>query len=90
MKIVFEIIDAVRAEFPMSSGFCLGLKLNSSDYVVRPARWCGCSLTLPSKEDSPRLTRSTTSSGSQSTAESTLSRFQAGRTRTPVRLAFPL
>lgn len=35
MKIVFEIIDAVRREFPLSSGFCVGVKLNSSDYVVR-------------------------------------------------------
>lgn len=34
MKIVFEIIDAIRAELPLSSGFALGIKLNSSDYVV--------------------------------------------------------
>lgn len=34
MKLLFRIIDAVRKECPQSSGFCLGIKLNSSDYVV--------------------------------------------------------
>lgn len=34
MKIVFQIIDAIRDEFPVSSGFCVGIKLNSSDYIV--------------------------------------------------------
>lgn len=42
MKIVFEIIDAIRKELPLSSGFALGVKLNSSDYVVRisPPYFC--------------------------------------------------
>ena len=34
MTLLFRIIDAVRKEFPQSSGFCVGIKLNSSDYVV--------------------------------------------------------
>lgn len=32
-KLMFRIIDAVRKECPASTGFCLGIKLNSSDYV---------------------------------------------------------
>lgn len=32
---MFKIIDAVRDRCPQSSGFCIGVKLNSSDYVVR-------------------------------------------------------
>lgn len=47
MKIVFEIIDAIRKELPLSSGFALGIKLNSSDYVVR---------SHPPKSSSQRLT----------------------------------
>lgn len=34
VTLLFEIIDAIRNEFPMETGFCLGIKLNSSDYVV--------------------------------------------------------
>ena len=39
-KLLFEIIDAIRNEFPSSSGFCVGIKLNSADYVVRQT-WVG-------------------------------------------------
>ncbi|GAA5907114.1 hypothetical protein JCM5296_003460 [Sporobolomyces johnsonii] len=33
LNLLFRIVDAIRAEFPQESGFCLGIKLNSSDYV---------------------------------------------------------
>ncbi|KAK4049098.1 mitogen activated protein kinase [Microbotryomycetes sp. JL221] len=33
MRIVLDIVSAIRKELPVSSGFCLGIKLNSSDYV---------------------------------------------------------
>ncbi|KAL8283439.1 hypothetical protein RQP46_005849 [Phenoliferia psychrophenolica] len=33
IKLLFEIINAIRKEFPTSSGFCVGIKLNSADYV---------------------------------------------------------
>jgi hypothetical protein len=36
LALLLRIIDAIRAELPQSSGFCLGVKLNCSDYVVRP------------------------------------------------------
>lgn len=36
-KLMFRILDAIRREFPISSGFCVGIKLNSSDYVVSSA-----------------------------------------------------
>ncbi|KAI5476723.1 hypothetical protein MNV49_007313 [Pseudohyphozyma bogoriensis] len=43
LQLVFRIIAAVRKEYPSSSGFCLGIKLNSSDYVEKDAldnvRW---------------------------------------------------
>ncbi|SGY50389.1 BQ5605_C001g00880 [Microbotryum silenes-dioicae] len=32
-KLLFRIIDAIRSEIPFSTGFALGIKLNSSDYV---------------------------------------------------------
>ncbi|SCV71216.1 BQ2448_2804 [Microbotryum intermedium] len=32
-KLLFRIIEAIRAEIPFSTGFALGIKLNSSDYV---------------------------------------------------------
>lgn len=31
---MFRVVDAIRKELPVESGFCLGIKLNSSDYVV--------------------------------------------------------
>lgn len=40
LTLLFRIIDAIRLELPQEKGFCLGVKLNSSDYVVR------CSLFL--------------------------------------------
>ncbi|GAA5935721.1 hypothetical protein JCM10213_003671 [Rhodosporidiobolus nylandii] len=33
LALLFRIIDAIRAELPQESGFCVGVKLNSSDYV---------------------------------------------------------
>ncbi|GAA5873899.1 hypothetical protein JCM8547_008635 [Rhodosporidiobolus lusitaniae] len=33
LTLLSRIIDAIRAELPQKSGFCLGVKLNSSDYV---------------------------------------------------------
>ncbi|KAM0787786.1 hypothetical protein ACM66B_003840 [Microbotryomycetes sp. NB124-2] len=33
LRIVLEIISAIRTELPLESGFCVGIKLNSSDYV---------------------------------------------------------
>lgn len=33
MKLILRIVDAIRKELPMSSGFCVGIKLNSADYV---------------------------------------------------------
>ncbi|KAM0753214.1 FMN-linked oxidoreductase [Meredithblackwellia eburnea MCA 4105] len=32
-KLLFRIIDDIRKLYPSSTGFCLGVKLNSSDYV---------------------------------------------------------
>ncbi|GAA5842558.1 hypothetical protein JCM11251_004903 [Rhodosporidiobolus azoricus] len=33
LALLFRIVDAIRAELPQSSGFCVGIKLNASDYV---------------------------------------------------------
>ncbi|KAK4047695.1 hypothetical protein OIV83_005203 [Microbotryomycetes sp. JL201] len=33
LRIVLDIISAIRKELPLETGFCLGVKLNSSDYV---------------------------------------------------------
>ncbi|ORY92927.1 hypothetical protein BCR35DRAFT_274072 [Leucosporidium creatinivorum] len=33
MRLLLEIVRAIRKEFPLESGFCVGVKLNSSDYV---------------------------------------------------------
>ncbi|GAA5908252.1 hypothetical protein JCM6882_006783 [Rhodosporidiobolus microsporus] len=33
LTLLFRLIDAIRADFPQNSGFCLGVKLNASDYV---------------------------------------------------------
>ncbi|GAA5980561.1 hypothetical protein JCM11641_006681 [Rhodosporidiobolus odoratus] len=33
LRLVFRIISAIRAEMPTEDGFCVGIKLNSSDYV---------------------------------------------------------
>lgn len=35
MALLLEIIRAIRRAFHLESGFCVGVKLNSSDYVVR-------------------------------------------------------
>lgn len=34
MNLLLAIVSAIRKELPTSSGFCVGIKLNSSDYVV--------------------------------------------------------
>ncbi|BGP39868.1 hypothetical protein JCM10450v2_003840 [Rhodotorula kratochvilovae] len=33
LTLLFRIVDAIRAECPQASGFCLGVKLNCSDFV---------------------------------------------------------
>ncbi|GJN89166.1 hypothetical protein Rhopal_002140-T1 [Rhodotorula paludigena] len=37
LTLLFRIIDAIRLELPQEKGFCLGVKLNSSDYVEQDA-----------------------------------------------------
>lgn len=37
MRLLLQIVRAIRKEFPLESGFCVGVKLNSSDYVVSRA-----------------------------------------------------
>ncbi|GAA6022576.1 hypothetical protein JCM10207_006591 [Rhodosporidiobolus poonsookiae] len=34
LTLLFRIVDAIRTEMPQASGFCLGIKLNASDYVL--------------------------------------------------------
>lgn len=34
IKLLFDIADAIRKEFPLKGGFVLGVKLNASDYIV--------------------------------------------------------
>lgn len=34
LALLFRIVDGIRAECPQSDGFCLGVKLNCSDFVV--------------------------------------------------------
>lgn len=36
LTLLFRILDAIRAEMPQRAGFVVGVKLNSSDYVVSP------------------------------------------------------
>ncbi|KAK4701676.1 xeroderma pigmentosum group C-complementing protein, partial [Phenoliferia sp. Uapishka_3] len=43
MKLLLRIITEIRKELPIKSGFCVGIKLNSSDYIEEDAldnvRW---------------------------------------------------